>query len=212
MGIQVHDVPWSEVKMLVLDFDGTVTDSVKYFNESGTAFKRSDGRDGVGMYMIARTLNIPVHVITNENSSHTRAWCEKHMATFHHCDYGNTKDTILRKICTGHGVDLQDVCFVGDDITDLCALNIVGVPVVVSDAHPMTLAVQTFFVTSLRGGDGAVREVCDYIYYSRDDVECLMACRRRTSYACKNCSQHELMKKSGQERVIILESMYSKGA
>jgi len=58
---------------------------------------------------------------------------------------------------------LRDCVFVGNDINDINALESVGYPIVVADAH-QDVKKDEFYITKFKGGEGAVREVCDEIY------------------------------------------------
>jgi 3-deoxy-D-manno-octulosonate 8-phosphate phosphatase KdsC-like HAD superfamily phosphatase len=58
------------------------------------------------------------------------------------------------------GLSLGEVAFVGNDVNDLSCLRVVGLPIIVNDAHPDLLG-NGFYQTEIAGGQGAVREVCD---------------------------------------------------
>jgi len=161
---------WEKVGLLCLDFDGVVTDSTKWYDEGGMALKRADGRDGMGCFMVNKLLGIPICVVSNEDSPITRQWCQKQYADFRHAGYEVGKDKIVVDLTTELNIPLDHVCFIGDDITDLCALNVVGFPVVVADAHPFLLN-RGFYTTTKGGGRGAIREVCDLIYFNRKCIE-----------------------------------------
>ena len=63
-------------------------------------------------------------------------------------------------------IAFEDTAYVGDDVNDLAPMGKVGVPVAVADAVPLVLKAAKW-VTSRRGGDAAVREVCDAILAAR---------------------------------------------
>jgi YrbI family 3-deoxy-D-manno-octulosonate 8-phosphate phosphatase len=76
--------------------------------------------------------------------------------------FQNCKDkrNTLEKLSGELGISLDEVAFVGNDINDLPCLNLVGLPIVVNDAHPDVVALARY-QTKNPGGYGAVREVCD---------------------------------------------------
>ncbi len=75
----------------------------------------------------------------------------------------------VRSLAAELGVRLEDVAYVGNDINDLACLEAVGLPIVVQDAHQDVLAAAAYRTTA-RGGQGAVREVCDAIVAARMQV------------------------------------------
>jgi 3-deoxy-D-manno-octulosonate 8-phosphate phosphatase (KDO 8-P phosphatase) len=190
---------WEDVKLLCLDFDGVITDSTKWYDKDGMALKRADGRDGMGCFMVRELLGIPIYVVSNEESPITKQWCHKQHAKFRYagCEVG--KDKIVLGLTVVLNIPLDYVCFIGDDITDLCALNIVGFPVVVADSHPFLLN-RGFYTTTRGGGRGAVREICDQIYFAKrasefggvaapDDRGCPLQNRKHanTHECCQEC-------------------------
>ena len=72
------------------------------------------------------------------------------------------KAAALRDFAAKHQLDLEEVCFIGDDINDVAAMGIGGLAVAPSGAQPAAKAVATM-VTAARGGDGCVREVVDML-------------------------------------------------
>jgi len=74
----------------------------------------------------------------------------------------NHKTDILEDIIKRYGVSPDEMCFVGDDIVDLCLMRKVGLPVAVANACEEVKA-SAVWVTSIPGGRGAVRQVCEII-------------------------------------------------
>ena len=61
---------------------------------------------------------------------------------------------------------MDEVAYVENDINDLECLEACFFPIVVNDAHP-EVKEKAIYMTKLNGGEGAVREICDLIYYVR---------------------------------------------
>lgn len=161
---------FKNVKLLAMDFDGVIGKKSKWWGPNGIELKECDGRDGYGLNMIMYTiLGIPMMVISNEDSPISRKYCEGHHIEFLHAGHGIGKDTILTKYCSEHNIDLSNVCYIGDDITDLCCLDVVGIPVAVDDCHSSLIS-PGMYRTSNPGGGGAVREVIDMIYEAHDCI------------------------------------------
>jgi hypothetical protein len=76
------------------------------------------------------------------------------------------KAAAVRDFAQKHGLQLSEICFVGDDIQDIPAMSIVGVAAVPADAQPAARAV-AHFITRNNGGFGVVREILDAILEAR---------------------------------------------
>jgi 3-deoxy-D-manno-octulosonate 8-phosphate phosphatase (KDO 8-P phosphatase) len=70
------------------------------------------------------------------------------------------KAAAVRDVASSQGIDLADICFIGDDINDVPAMRICGLSAAPSDAHPEAIGVASL-VTHRSAGGGAVREVID---------------------------------------------------
>ena len=78
----------------------------------------------------------------------------------------NDKASRLTEILATKGCDPRRVVYLGNDINDLGCFSIVGHPVAVSDAHPLVQKAAGHVLTH-NGGDGAVRELCDWLLAAR---------------------------------------------
>ena len=78
--------------------------------------------------------------------------------------YKDCKDkaSALRDFSERHGLSLQEICFIGDDVNDLAALSIVGLSACPADARP-SIRETCQLVTKHAGGNGAVREIVDML-------------------------------------------------
>lgn len=72
------------------------------------------------------------------------------------------KAAALRLFAAKYQLDVDEVCFIGDDVNDIPAMGIGGLAVAPSGAQPIAVAAATM-VTAARGGDGCVREVVDML-------------------------------------------------
>lgn len=72
------------------------------------------------------------------------------------------KLSTLKMVCQQLGLSLAQVAYVGDDVTNLPVMRAVGCPLTVADAMPENRAC-ALYVTTLGGGQGAVREICNYL-------------------------------------------------
>lgn len=151
------------VRLICFDFDGVLTDNRVLVDEHGTEAVFCDRGDGWGIARV-RDLGVPVVVLSTERNDVVQARARKLDIE---CVHGSgDKAATIREIAARHGVALEDVAFVGNDVNDLPALEVVGLPIAVRDARPEVLAA-VVAVTRRGGGRGAAREVCDWIVDAR---------------------------------------------
>jgi 3-deoxy-D-manno-octulosonate 8-phosphate phosphatase (KDO 8-P phosphatase) len=72
------------------------------------------------------------------------------------------KAQALRTLAENHHLHLEEICFMGDDVNDISALEIAGLAAAPADARPAVIA-KCAYITLSGGGNGAVREVVDYL-------------------------------------------------
>jgi 3-deoxy-D-manno-octulosonate 8-phosphate phosphatase (KDO 8-P phosphatase) len=146
------------IKALVLDVDGVLTDGGMYYGPAGEGLKRFNVKDGLGLRLIVEA-GVVVALISGENSEILRRRAEK--LKLENVFVGvEDKLATLKQFLASKKVALEDVAYVGDDLNDLEALKAVGLPIAVADAVPQVRKAARW-VTTRRGGDAAVREVCD---------------------------------------------------
>lgn len=148
------------IRLLILDVDGVLTDGRLYFGPAGEALKVFHVRDGHGIKM-AQQAGIEVAILSGRRSD----------AAFHRArDLGlsryyeglRDKVAVLEELLAALNLGSQEVAAVGDELVDLPLMAQVGLAVAVADAAPEVLT-GAHWVTTLPGGRGAVREVCDLL-------------------------------------------------
>lgn len=154
---------WAAVRLLVLDFDGVMTDNRVLVDENGCESVWCHRGDGYGVGLLKKA-GVEVMVLSTEPNPVVAARCRKlKVPCIHDCP---DKLQALKQVAEKRGLASADIAFVGNDINDLEGLRWVGLPVAVADAVPEVLQVARF-VTRRDGGYGAVREVADHIIRSR---------------------------------------------
>ncbi len=148
-----------DIRLVAFDFDGVFTDDMVYVLQDGTEAVRCFRGDGIGLQKLKR-LGIEAIIISTESNPVVTARAAKLKIR---ClqDVGD-KRAVLEDVARELGITLSQVAFVGNDINDLPVLRCVGVPIVVRNAHPDVIK-DAMYQTSLSGGHGAVREVCDLV-------------------------------------------------
>lgn len=148
-----------ELRFVAFDFDGVFTDNTVWVSETGQEQVRCSRLDGIGISAL-RSLGIGMAVVSTEVNPVVGARCAK--LKLHCVQSCEDKAQALRELVADAGADLLQAAFVGNDVNDLPALEIVGLPVIVADAHP-ALTGRGYLETTRLGGRGAVREFCDLI-------------------------------------------------
>ena len=148
------------VRLLCVDVDGVLTDAGMYYGPDGEVLKKFNTRDGMGLARV-REVGVAVAIISGEDSAIVHARAAKLKIDDVYCDAAN-KRAAVDVLCDKHGLALDQVAFIGDDLNDLSALESVGLACAVADAAEPVQAV-AHYVTRRRGGDGAVREVCELL-------------------------------------------------
>lgn len=151
------------VRLLVLDFDGVMTDNRVLVDQDGREAVWCHRGDGWGIARL-REAGLPVVVLSTEENPVVAARCRKLGIP---CVQGVAeKGAALARLAGDHGVGPEAVAYVGNDVNDLACLRWAGVPIVVADAVPEARALARL-ATTRAGGYGAVREVADWLLDAR---------------------------------------------
>ena len=156
---------FKKVKFLLLDVDGVLTDGRIIYDSKGLDSKFYDVHDGLGVYLLCR-LGIKTILITAKGSATIKHRAkDMHVEAVYEDILPKTKvyEIVLKK----YGLRDDEVCFVGDDLVDLCILKRAGVPIATHNAAP-EIKRAALYVTKKDGGRGAVREVAELILKSKN--------------------------------------------
>ena len=150
----------SQVRLVVLDVDGVMTDGRLYFDANGEALKVFNVRDGHGIKSLLQA-GITVAIISGRRSSALqRRAAELGIERVH--EGVDDKGAAIRILMNDLGLSAEQCACLVDDTPDLPMMTAVGWPVAVADAHEEVLAAARM-VTRRPGGAGAVRELADLI-------------------------------------------------
>ena len=148
------------IKLLILDVDGVLTDGGIIYNDNGVETKIFNVKDGLGIKLLMQAgINLCIATGRRSNALYNRC---KNLGIEHIFDGADDKAAILDLILDRTGVSAEQVAFIGDDLPDLALMKKVGLSIAVADAHKTVLK-NADMVTSAKGGNGAVREVCEAI-------------------------------------------------
>jgi len=143
-----------------------------FFDDDGHEYKSFHVRDGHGIKLLLQA-GVEVAVISGRSSPNVA----RRMASLgiRHVYLGqDNKLEAFQALCRQLELAPEQVAHVGDDLIDLCLLNRVGLAVAVADAHPAILP-YVHWQTSVGGGLGAAREVCDLILAAQDKLDATVA-------------------------------------
>ena len=147
-----------KIKALVLDFDGVLTDGGTWWGPDGAEWKRLSFHDIMGI-SIAIKSGLLVAVISGESGELLERFAAK-MHLTEMVQGCKDKDGALRSFAARNGLDVEEICYMGDDVNDLPAMRVAGFSAAPADARPDVRAVVNV-VTTANGGNGAVRELVD---------------------------------------------------
>lgn len=148
------------IRLLSLDLDGTLTDGGIYYAEDGSELRKYQVQDGYGILLV-KEAGIEVALITRSDTPAIQKRIDRLKIRFGLMGV-HEKLPRLRAICAELGIGLDQVCHVADDVNDMDVMGAVGLPIAVANARPQVKQAAAY-VTAARGGDGAVREVCDLL-------------------------------------------------
>lgn len=158
----------AQVKLLALDVDGVLTDGGLYYTESGEELKKFNVKDGLGLKLVMQA-GIEVAIITTSTTPVTQHRAKK-LGIPHVYLGAEDKLSVLIELCDRLGISLEQVAFVGDDIVDLPILKSIGCPITVADGMAQNKQ-HALLITELAGGQGCVREVCEWLLSVRQNIQ-----------------------------------------
>ena len=154
------DIIAKSIKMIICDNDGTLTPGHTFYSKNGEELKQYHHHDGRGVFLM-RLNSILFGIITGENSKIVNRRAEKLNADFVYTGVTN-KLSILNKIVSDFKLEKNEIAYVGDDTNDLHIMKEVGLSFAVSNSHNEIIKYSDIICTK-EGGNGALREVVDYI-------------------------------------------------
>jgi 3-deoxy-D-manno-octulosonate 8-phosphate phosphatase (KDO 8-P phosphatase) len=152
------------INLLILDVDGVLTDGRIIYDDHGSQIKEFSVRDGLGIRLLMKA-GIQVGIITGRTSKALVHRCKDLCIPFLFQGVKN-KCAELDRLLKQTGIPPADTAYAGDDLPDLSVMKKVGIPIAVSDACSEVVSAAEF-VTSAKGGHGAVREICEAILQSK---------------------------------------------
>lgn len=162
----------ARVRLMIFDVDGVLTDGSLYFGPDGEIIKNFNVLDGHGIKLLQQS-GVSVAIISARQSPIVSRRAEDLGIT--QVRQGVHDKRIAFEQLLSHNALSADCCgFIGDDIVDLPILTRAGFAASVPNGHPEVRA-RVHYVTQVRGGHGAAREICDLILHAQGNYEAALA-------------------------------------
>ena len=160
------------IALLVLDVDGTLTDGTLYFGAQGEQFKGFNVSDGQGLALL-RQAGFKLAIVTGRSSEIVAARALE--LQFDAVLQGVTsKSVALQSLSTQFNCSMPQIAMMGDDWPDLPAFAMAGFSAAPSSAHREVRA-RAHWVSQKPAGQGAVRELCDFLLIAQGKYESALA-------------------------------------
>ena len=155
----------SKIKLVAFDVDGVLTDGSLTFLEDGREIKTYNAKDGLGVVMLGKA-GIITSIITARDNNVVRVRAQQIDIKELYMGQKN-KILALKELCKKYSLKTEEIAYMGDDLPDICVLNEVGLACCPADAVK-EVKTTCNFISSKKGGKGAVRELCDFILDSQN--------------------------------------------
>ena len=154
----------NNIKLVITDVDGVLTDGGMYYSKSGDSLKKFFTRDGMGVTLLKKS-GIPTIIITKEKNQIIKQWAKKMNITKLY-DGILKKEDLLEEICIAQKILPNQIAYIGDDVNDIELLKKVGLSVTPNDGIIDAKKICDYICVK-NGGNGAFRELADLILSSK---------------------------------------------
>ena len=149
------------IKLVVTDFDGVITDNCVYIDENKNMSRRLNFRDIMAFSLLKKNGFI-IAIISGEKNSSIDLIKEKFAIEDVHCDI-RLKKPVLESLLKKYNLSADEYIYIGDDVNDRECLEMSKYKVTVKNAHKSILNIKDIQITENDGGAGAFREIADRI-------------------------------------------------
>ncbi|MEH7129310.1 HAD-IIIA family hydrolase [Neobacillus drentensis] len=157
------DKDLSNIKMLVMDVDGTLTDGKIYVGDNGEIFKAFNVKDGYRLINMKKFNIIPVIITGKKSEILEKRAAELKIEEVH--QGVEDKQKILDEVISRYQLSYENVAYIGDDLNDIDCMKVCYLKACPSDAIDEVMEIVDYICKST-GGNGAVRELIDLIIKS----------------------------------------------
>lgn len=148
------------IKLLLLDVDGVLTDGKITFTDNGGELKSFHSKDGVGLKLLQH-MGIKAGIVTARKSPIVARRC-KELGIDLIFEGVHVKAAVLPEVVQRTGFKPEEIAYMGDDLIDVGLMKKVAAGIAPADAHAVVLT-HADIITRANGGNACVREACDMI-------------------------------------------------
>jgi 3-deoxy-D-manno-octulosonate 8-phosphate phosphatase (KDO 8-P phosphatase) len=156
------------LRAIALDVDGVLTDGGVWWGPEGEEWKRFSFADIMGV-SLARKAGLVIGLISGEDSPLVERFAGK-LGIVHVEKNCKDKAGALRRFAAATALPLSEICFMGDDVNDVAAMELAGLAAAPANAQPAVRRIAAF-VSRNTGGNGAVRELVDAVLAARAEAQ-----------------------------------------
>lgn len=157
------------IKLLILDIDGVMTDGRVWFLDNGEECKAFHVHDGQGIQLLAEQ-GVTIAVISGRTGKCSERRMQE-LSIKHYYPNTRNKLSVYEKLAKELNISSDETAYVGDDLADIPVMKRVGFPIAVANAVNAVKSVARW-QTTMKGGDGAVREACEYLLEKMKATTC----------------------------------------
>lgn len=151
------DISISDLEVIVLDFDGVLTDNAVYINEDGKEMVKCNRSDGLAIRYLKKT-SLKIFILSTEKNPVVTRRAEKLKIPV--IQGSANKKASLLEFCKANNFDLSRTMYVGNDLNDYYAMKTCGYRACPSDSHPEIIKISNYPLET-KGGGGVVRELLE---------------------------------------------------
>lgn len=149
-----------ELKYLVIDVDGTMTDGGIYYDENGNEIKKFNTKDAAGFFA-AKAAGIKIIVLTGRKCAATARRMKELKVDFLYQNIKNKKEFLL-EFMKEKNIAKEEIGYIGDDLNDLVPMKLTGYIACPYDSCREIKDIADY-ISSNKGGHGAVRDIIEHI-------------------------------------------------
>lgn len=150
-----------KIRLMVFDVDGVMTDGILHYDADGRITKNYHVLDGVGLELLKDAgINIAAVTAGQDGECVSARMKRLKIDDFYQGDV--SKKEALEDLRKKYALNWNEIAYMGDDLVDLIPMRLVGLPISVPKARPEVKEL-ALYISETPGGQGAVREVCEWI-------------------------------------------------
>ncbi len=162
---------YENIKYLIVDVDGTMTDSGVYYDNHGNELKKFSTKDGAGFFA-CREGGIEMIVVTGRECEATTRRIKEFKVKELYQNVSGKKE-FLKKYMEERGINREEIGYIGDDINDIPPMSLCGFVGCPKDSCTEVLE-RADYVSRFEGGHGAMRDVVEHIFRERGEWDALV--------------------------------------